>query len=59
MPWYSFCINDEPAQPDLASGYIEAPTIREAVRRLRDDRANVYELPDGWTPGPRDLPLCR
>lgn len=39
---FSFCINDDPASLDLATGFIDAADAADALRQLGDARANVY-----------------
>lgn len=42
---FSFCINDDPAALDLATGFIDATDAADALRQLGDARANVYPAP--------------
>ena len=43
---FSFCINDDPAGCDLATGFIDAADAVDALRQLDDPRANVYPAPE-------------
>ncbi|MEL6323166.1 MAG: hypothetical protein AAFQ84_02930 [Pseudomonadota bacterium] len=45
-----FSIFDDPTQSELGSGYVEAPSVAEAIELIGDTRANLYPVPDraGW-----------
>ena len=40
---FSFCINDDPTGPDVATGFIHAADAADALRQLGDA---VYQLGD-------------
>lgn len=44
MPWFAYAINDFPENPDIDAGLIEAETVADALAKIGDERANVYEL---------------
>lgn len=48
MPYFSYAISDNPMEPDLRTGIIEADDADDAVRRLRHSQANVYALPSDF-----------
>lgn len=41
MPYFAFCISDDPEQPDIADGFVQADGMEHALVKLLDDRANV------------------
>jgi len=45
MRWYSYSINDDQTQPDIATGKVQALSVADALAKIGDKRANVYELP--------------
>lgn len=45
MPYFSFAISDNPMEPDLRTGIIEADDADDAVQRLQHSQASVYALP--------------
>lgn len=45
MRIWSFCINDDPTQPDLAAGFVRAYTVEQALALVDDPRCNLYDLP--------------
>lgn len=45
MRIWSFCINDDPAQPDLAAGFVRAETVEQALALVDDPRCNLYDIP--------------
>ena len=45
MQVWSFCINDNPAQPDLAAGFVRAETVEDALELIDDPRCNLYDIP--------------
>ncbi|MEM9910413.1 MAG: hypothetical protein AAF922_06475 [Pseudomonadota bacterium] len=48
MRCFAFCISDDPAQPDIASGFVKAVCFEDALLKLSDDRVNAYPLPDDF-----------
>lgn len=48
VPYFSYAISENPMEPDLRKGIIEADDADDAVRRLRHSQANVYALPSDF-----------
>lgn len=45
MKTFAYSINDNPEKPDAETGFVQATNHGEALEKLSDPRANVYELP--------------
>lgn len=41
---FTYSINDDPTLPDVASGFLDAANMGEALRMLGNPRANVCPL---------------
>ncbi|SFG89200.1 hypothetical protein SAMN04488020_104313 [Palleronia marisminoris] len=42
---FAYCINDDPAHPNTALGFIGADTINAAAKQLGHRAVNVYPAP--------------
>ena len=45
MPFWSFAIAADRQAPDLATGYVRAPCVADALARVAHLDANLYPLP--------------
>lgn len=50
MRYWSYCISAAPRCPDEAIGFVQANTAQEALQRIGHPDANVYPLPNDFTP---------
>ena len=45
---FAFCISDEQERPDIATGFVRAAGVHEALDKIGDRRANDFVLPIGF-----------